>query len=355
MQDVLNSFDIADRKGFDDHDVIAALQSVDEEEKTKPSYAFETLAFRLVPSSHDNPWGFYFGPQFTYADANGTPIYSPAFDEITVDAIDYWIKRCNDSVNPLLKMRYSGLVWDFEQKIAHRGHPKDLYRVYVDSMLKVCNEDYCSHPVITTNTLERLFIVAKGQEADLASTKAVYASFESKHADDDSVRYWASQFLLMIEYKKHFTQPERERLVAMHEARLTRLSAPNNEGRVNPWLVQSQGDLLAKYYNTIQDKENGKRVLRIVEKAFLNEDEFMSPMQLLGNLQQVHQTYLHYGFTEEASRLSTILQKLGEKAKEEMQPYSYEFEIPKEVYQQADSMFGVQVVVSNAKVYQKII
>lgn len=67
-----------------------------------------------------------------------------------------------------------------------RLHTKglELYRTYVDSMLKVCNEDYCSHPVITVNTLERLFVITKNQSADLQLTKDAYNAFEARHAHD---------------------------------------------------------------------------------------------------------------------------------------------------------------------------
>ncbi len=343
IQDAFSPFDVLDTKGIDDSEIVSVLLSLDENENSKPEYGFELLAFRLVPYSEDNHWGFYFGPQSTFVDANGSPVYSPALDEITVDAIDYWTKRYKETINPLLKMRYAGLVWDFEQKVAHRSHCANLYRTYVDSMIKVCNEDYCSHPVVTTNTLERLFDVVNKQSADLIVVKTAFCDFEKRHGTDESVRCWASQFQLMIENKKCFTQVEKEHLVAQHESRLSRLYTPNTEGHINPWIVQSQGELLAKYYNSIQDKENIRRILNIVENAFRNEEKSMSAIQIMGNLQHVYQTYRLYGLEDEATRLTTKLQKLGEKAKDEMQTHSFEFQIPVEAYQQIDRMFGEQV------------
>lgn len=336
----LQSFDQVSKKGFYPHEIIYALSSVDAEEKQKPEYAYEELAFSLQPYQDGNPWGFYYGPQFTFADKNGDPIYSPSLDEVTPDAIAYWNKRVGESINPLFKARYAGLVWDFENRICKKGHVPTLRRNYVDSMLKVCNEDYLPHPTITANLLERLFEVTKSQQDDLEKTKQAYKDFEARHATDDAVRYWASRFLMMLEYKKAFTSEEQKEIVAEHEARLVRLSTPKANGHVDPWTIQKQADLLAQYYNSLQQKEEVKRVLKIEENSFKHETKSMSSLQLMGNLNLVHKAYIHYGLREDAVRLSIDLQKLGEKTKDEFQTFSHTIDIPQAVIDQADIMFG---------------
>ena len=340
IKEVLSTFDQVERKGYDYHEILGALSSVDEEEKAKPEFRYEALAFRLVPSSGDNPWGFYFGPQFTFEDKDGNPVYDPDITEVTPDAILYWETRYKECGNPLLVSRYAGLVWDFKQKIAHQAYSPDLYRSYVDSMLELCNGDYCSHPVITTNNLERLFVIARGQEPDLQLVKDAYNAFESRHAKDDTVRYWASKFLLMIDNRKKFSIEEIESLVKKHEDRLARLSTPEEGKELNPWNVKSQADLLCQYYNSTQKKDDIKRVVNVVEKAFLDESVSLSALQLMGNLEQIYQMYRHYGLESEATRLSVEIQKVGAKAKEEMQAHQMEYEIPQEVHDQADEMFG---------------
>ena len=60
----------------------------------------------------------------------------------------------------------------------------------------------------------------------------------------------------------------------------------------------------------------------------------------MGNLENVHQLYRFYGLEGEATRLSAEIQRIGEKAKEELEARSYEYEIPTEVQEQADSLFG---------------
>ena len=338
ISEVLAKFDVVDRKGFDAHAIISALSTVDEQEKNKSDFVFEDLAFSLVPSGNNN-WGTYYGPQITFKDQNENIIEEPALDDITIDAVLYWEQRYKATNNPLLTMTYAGLVWDFKLKVCHEKKDSDLYRKYVDSMLKVCNEDYTSHPVITTNILERLFNITKGQKEDFALLKAAYINFEDKNAVDNSPRYWSSRFNLMLKNKKLFTQDEIDTIVQEHEKRLARMCNPV-DGQVNPWNVESQASLLADYYNSQQKRQEIKRVLKCVEQAFISASENMNKLQLLGNLENLHAKYRHYSLEEEAQKLSIKLIELGREAKTEMQSHTIELTIPIEIHQQAEKMFG---------------
>ena len=341
INQVLSSFDIIGRKGFDFSQVASELISVDEKEKKKPEFRYEVVAMQLIPSQFDNPWGsYYYGPRFILSDQEGNPVYYPSIDDITSEAIMYWERRAQACTNPLLKVRYAGLVWDFKKDVAKKNFEPWLYRLYIDSMLQVCNEDYCRHPVVTVNLLERLFVLTKNSDADLKSTKDAYIAFEARHADDHAVRMWASRFILMVENKKSFTEDEKRAIVKEHEERLNRVATPNANGHLDPWLVQNQAGLLARYYISLQQKNDVKRVLNMVEAAFEHEASILSIMQLMANFETVCQEYNKYGLKEDYNLLTVKLQKLGERVKDEMQPYQTEFTIPKEIYDQADEAFG---------------
>ena len=333
-------FDVETRKGFDFHEIVNALATVDEVEKMKPEFVYEKIAMELVPTQTENPWGFYYGPQFTFANEQGELMYVPSLNDITSDTIMYWEDRAKVCNNPLLIARYADLVWDFKQKIAHRGQEPWMYRLCVDNMLRVCNEDYCSHPFIAINILERLFAIVKNTLADIQLVKNAFITFEQRHSQDDTVRVWASRFLLMMEYKKSFTNIEVNTLIKEHEDRLIRLSTPSNNEQMNPWIVMEQAKLLAKYYNSIQNRDDIKRVLNITERTFEHESSNMSAIQLMGNLETVCQMYSHYGLKDEWKQLSVKIQELGARVKEEMQPFQTEFESSQEVYDLADEYFG---------------
>ncbi|MBR4585085.1 MAG: DUF4209 domain-containing protein, partial [Bacteroidales bacterium] len=110
--------------------------------------------------------------------------------------------------------------------------------------------------------------------------------------------------------------------------------------KVNPWNVQQQAELLADYYNSQQNRIEIKRVLKTVEESFAQESDKITKMQLMGNYEMLYQKYRHYSLEDEAKRIAAEIQKIGKNAKDELQPQNIEFSIPKEVFEQVQSMFG---------------
>lgn len=253
-----------------------------------------------------------------------------------------WEQRYKVVTNALMRMRYAALVWDFKRRICNANYDKDLYRIYVDSMLEVAANDLSSHPVVTALVLERLFGIAKNNLDDLAKTKAALCAFEKRHATDSSIRCWACQFQLMCDNKKCFTKNEIDALAAAHEARLQRLQQPNANGKIDVWTLDAQANLLADFYNRCQQRDEIRRVLKVVEQAHKQSFDPENPLQRMGILEQLHHKYLHYGLHEDANALLTEIQEAGAQASQTLQKHGYEYTIPKEVFEQADVLFGTK-------------
>lgn len=339
LDEIIAAFDVAGKK-FEWHDIVKALCELPDDERLKPQCHYEWTAFMLQPNDSDKTFGGYFGPQATFAAPDGTPVYSPALSDITPDAILYWEQRYKSSSNAQMKMRYSGLVWDFKRRILNSNYDNDLYRTYVDSMLEVCNNNLTSHPVVTTIILERLFNITKNQVIDLSLTKKALRDFEARYATDQSARYWACQFMLMIENKKYFTKDEIDALVSQHEDRLKRLATTDKNGKIDVWSLDSQCDILANYYNRLNLKDEVLRVLKVSEVAHKKSFDTIEPMQKMGILEILHRKFLHYGLQTEANRLLPEIQSASIQAASTMQPHKYEFKIPKEVFDEAELLFG---------------
>lgn len=338
---ILDKYNEPDLKNIGYEDIIMDLNSVASEEQERDTYAFEQLAFRLQPQHGENPWGnYHYGPQFTFRAANGAPVYSPAFAEVTKEAVEYWNDRISECNNPLLKLRYATLVWDFQPSICHKQNNGNLYNIIVDAALDVCNGDYFKHPVLTVNMLEWLFAFTRNREDSFAKVKTAYADFEKRHSVDGAIRYWASRFQIMLDNKKCFSEEEKEKLVAEHEARLSRLANPGEDLPLNPWTVKAQACLLADYYTSKTEKEEVKRVLAVMEKSFHDYKGAMAGMQYAGILENIQHLYRHYNLDSEAKRMMVDVQNAYQEALAEMQPQKFEFEIPEEVKKQADLMFG---------------
>ena len=341
LAEVLAAYDVADYR-FEYHDLVGALCALPDGERAKPESHHEWTAFMLQPNDQDSTFGGYFGPHWTHADQQGTQYYTPAKEDITPEAVLYWEQRYKVVTNALMRMRYAALVWDFKRRICNANYDKDLYRIYVDSMLEVAANDLSSHPVVTALVLERLFGIAKNNLDDLAKTKAALCAFEKRHATDSSIRCWACQFQLMCDNKKCFTKNEIDALAAAHEARLQRLQQPNANGKIDVWTLDAQANLLADFYNRCQQRDEIRRVLKVVEQAHKQSFDPENPLQRMGILEQLHHKYLHYGLHEDANDLLTEIQEAGAQASQTLQKHGYEYTIPKEVFEQADVLFGTK-------------
>ena len=341
LAEVLAAYDVADYR-FEYHDLVGALCALPDGERAKPESHHEWTAFMLQPNDQDSTFGGYFGPHWTHADQQGTPYYTPAKEDITPEAVLYWEQRYKVVTNTLMRMRYAALVWDFKRRICNANYDADLYRTYVDSMLEVANKDLCSHPVVTALVLERLFYIAKSNLDDLAKTKTLLCAFEKRHAKDSSIRCWACQFLLMCDNKKCFTKDEIDALVAAHEARFQRLQQPNASGKIDVWTLDAQANLLADFYNRSQQRDEVRRVLKEAEQAHKLSFDPENPLQRMGILEQLHHKYIHYGLHEDANALLTEIQEAGAMASQTLQKHGYEYTIPKEVFEQADVLFGTK-------------
>jgi len=76
----------------------------------------ESMAFDFVEdyTDMDTGWGTYFGPMMVRNNGDGTSTESPSTRLITPEIMDYWSKRITETNNPILKARYSGLIWDWK-------------------------------------------------------------------------------------------------------------------------------------------------------------------------------------------------------------------------------------------------
>ena len=336
IKEVLNKYDALEKKRFYAHDVTSELSQVSDEDKTTLDFRYEMLAFSLVPSVNETEWGTHYGPQFYGKKSDGTPVTFPEFSSINNDAVLYWEKRAQETANPLLKMRYCGLTWDFKRIVCNDKYPNWLFDAYVQSILDVVNGDYEPHDVITVNDLESLAQLGNKSEKYKEEIKKAFTRFDDERTkDDNAARLWGALLGYVIKNKDVFTKEEETKIVLKHEERLKRLSSPSNK---NPWAANEQAKILADYYKSRQKQEDVKRVLNVMESAFRNNEKDMSPMQWMSNLEQIAATYASYNLPQERLRLLKEIEKAGNNALSEMTTKQFSFEIPKEALEQLKQM-----------------
>lgn len=109
IENVLSNYDVVGKK-FRFRDIVSDLGKLEDTEKMRQEFQYEVTGFNLQPNSTDSPWGFYFGPYLSGADADGKPIYYPSLADVTKEVVLYWESRYKSVSNVLLKMRYAALV-----------------------------------------------------------------------------------------------------------------------------------------------------------------------------------------------------------------------------------------------------
>lgn len=332
LQDILNQYDDVNRKKFYDHELRGSLSQIPLEEQQTDAYRYEMLAFSLVGNGNENDWGTYYGPMFTGRKEDGTPAYVPPFESITNEAVLYWESRIPKTNNPLLKMQYSGLVWDFKRKVCSDRYPSSLYTDYVTAMIDVINGDYEPHDVITVNVIERLSSFIKRDEQFKTQIKGALLRFDNERTSEDaSARLWGAYIRFITEHKTWFTPEEEAACITNHESRISRLISPTNN---NPWAVSEQAKALADYYKSRGKSEDLKRVLLVMEQSFRAAKNTMEPMQWMGNLEQIARTFTFYGLNDERARLLKEIEQAGCEAAKTLQPTGVSVDIPQEAFDQ---------------------
>ena len=330
--EVLNSFDAIDKKRYYAHDVTSELKQLPDEEKHTPQFRFEGIAFSLVANGNETEWGTYYGPMFSGKKADGSPASFPELSDIGNDTVLYWEIRAQQATNPLLKARYCGLVWDFKKRVCNDSYPNWLFDTYVQSLIDVANGDYEPHDVITVNVLERLSTLAGNNPKYVEQVKAAFVRFDKERTgDDNAARLWGALLGFIIGHKSAFSVEEEAGVINKHEERLKRLSRENNN---NPWAAKEQATILADYYKSRQKNNDIKRVLNVMEGAFRSNKKNMSPMQWMGNLEQIAGEYAAYGLQEERLRLMKEIEVAGNDALSEMTSKQFTFEYPKEALEE---------------------
>lgn len=326
INEIISEYSDINKTGFSFIDISEEFSKVSEEEKRLPEFNYETVAVSLVDNSRNEHWGTYYGPYLQLKDKDNNNIDVPPYESITVETITYWEKRIPQTENPLLKSRYCGLVWEFKFKVCNERHSSSLQQEYIKALLDAANGNYCKHPISIVVILERAFHIAS-KDKDYKDVKKAYSVFEKNYATDEFPAYWASQFRLMLNYPKRFSETEKNTLLSQHEERLKRLSATVNA----EWVALDQATLLADYYIKSQNLNEINRVLLIAENAFRNNFSSYSAMQQLGVLDDLAHKYAHYSLSKERERLITEISAIGNKAKNEMN----QFEVPTQYSQEA--------------------
>lgn len=292
----------------------------------------ESMAFDFMENyrSKDTGWGTYFGPMVVWNNGDGTVTESPSIKLVNREIIDYWTIRLSDTNNPILKARYSGLIWDFSKPILNESPDYKIGLEYIKSLIDVVEKRICRYETELIIKIKRALQVAisLNDKEQIEKAKQAIIQLEIEIGENDKPGLWGFSFDTLVGQRKiDLTQEEEENIIKALELRFEELTSVE---QLNPWNAEASAERLANYYRRKGEDEKVKDIILNLGKAYEAKEEDGNAMQVSSWLQHLHKIYMNYGLTEEANKVLVKLRELGPKINDELKPISSSFEIPKD-------------------------
>ncbi len=290
---------------------------------------WEQMAFDFTENypNDKSVWGTYFDSMCVLPNKEGKMVEYPSLQKVTPEILSYWEKRARESKNPLLKGRYSNLVWDFSERIKGEKPNYSIAQFFVDSVIEIAERDLHEYEVDVIKKLERALTLALtiNDEERINKLKNTIISYEEKIAEDDKPGLWGFSYELLVKNKKiNLIQKEEQRIIKDLEDRFERLLKGNDH-----WSAKNAAMLLADYY---KNKETSKAKNTLLKYGNIAQriSEQALPLVGVNLLQELYHIYLQYGLKEEANKLLIKIKGISKKIPSEMKKIEGLVEIPKD-------------------------
>lgn len=284
----------------------------------------ELIAFRFVENYHDVEKPFYKPLRQVTLEDGSVKIY-PDVAEVTANMMDYWQFRAENSLHPVVKARYAGLVHEFLFQVTGQKPVNTISRMFAQALLDTITNKLISVHVYQASKLERALSVAlKFNDAVLVNDiKNAILSLESGVPITETKNFWAFSFDLLVGGKrKLLTVEEETALVNRLEQRFEHFKNNDTEAA---WQA---GKRLCYFYQNKKDQSNIQRIMQELETAYRNEFNGQPLFQKVNTLEKLQKLYSQYGNGEKAAQLLIEIRATSKDADHEMKSVSGSGSIP---------------------------
>lgn len=334
LADIWAVYDVLEKKQFSSHDISTAINSLPKENPDKRFCVYEAMAFEFAENCNDKVWGCYYGPQWTFVKKESNEeVYLPDIKDVTEEMIGYWEQRALNVRNPLLRMRYTGLVLEFKKKLFNKEPDyNDIKQAHIQSLLEVVEGDYCQYETIALGYAERALSLAISFRNTELQERAVKAYFEAHRrfsSNDMLPGVWGRIFQSVIKHDRCFEAYEQV-LLQEQLSRFERLKklALENGDKTDKYshVLLDQIDLLSEYYHHKGEDEKIEPLLNTLLDAINVSIPIRGGMWGQSMIGMLQSRYRKYGFDKRANQLFVNLSDLGEETLNELQ--STEYSVP---------------------------
>lgn len=320
---MLEEFDIINKKGFDEYDVQKILGTHVSNESIELS--FEILAWKLVFSNKVNSWGTHYGP-VVIGNNNGETFEIPGREDIKSEAVQFWCERYKTVRNPLLKVRYCGLVWDYYYLLPDQRKPSDLYELYIDALLDVVRGEYFKRKVIGREYLQYTQGLVLKNSSKCAKWKSVLHNYVSQEeVTSINIGIWCAELDIINNSHDIFTEEERQSSIELIRHRYNHFCTTDNI-----YLLKDIMSLMYEYYVHYGEKQLAYNLLwdfeyRLEQHTSLNvlQKEVLYEL-LLGKYRQLG------GYSEDEKRIMRNIHAAATNSIQQMQRFDMPIDVTTE-------------------------
>lgn len=306
MNAIIHQYDQISNKGFSDSDIYRELEKEQSVKERNTTDFYEYIAFLLAEYLPDRyPWGCLFGYRYAIGMSDGSKKEFPSQNTITKEMVEYWESRIENSLNPILKQRYTALVLEFKKTICGTKPDHKLRRMNVELTKTLIEENYLTDETLIAIKLHYVFkLLPSIQDATLVRT---FVSTVSNLIRKSLDKGWLIDACLDILYDadKIFKDEEKELWIALIEEKMD--SARANK-KVDAWRNFCHTKRLMKIV-----KHNQEKLLLYINDSI---SDFRiscgdNEMMLYGNLESVRDLCMKFGLREKAKSILLEMQNLA--------------------------------------------
>lgn len=301
------------------------------------------MAFKLHEKS--DLWNKYYGPEFRSTNNDGTYIEIPPREAINEESIMYWERRIDEIQNPILKARYSGLVWEFKKEVSGKRPDISICVKHIESIILIANGDFSKDTIITAEQLMRavnLALTINNQQLAKDAFNALI-DYEDKHGIDDKPGLWGFSMDLMLANKKLQNDvSQAEKVACQMAARFQRLvdTYKSDPSRVGVRPIKLAGIYLCKYYHSLRSIDKVKHTIDEINTVYNTAvEQATNSFQTISYIEELMELYKFYGFNEDYQRLLVQLRSVSPEVNKLMTPIKTEFTIERERFDEYSQYF----------------
>lgn len=327
LSEVLDTFDHR-MLPQDEHSIASELNKVSGVETFSPAerkaFDAEIYAFNFQ-SAHGNDlgiWGIYWHELSSMKTTSGDTHLFPDIKLIDAEILEYWNLRSQSVKHPVLKARYSDLIWEIgkyfnkQHKDKNESKPKISKEVCtraINAYLESVEKNLFEHEFTAWDRLERglaLSISLKDKNLISVVRNAIF-NF-TKILNKSGKKWMWSRFDKLLwenSVALHINDEERKLVIDILENALNVTSDSSNKENFDPHFSTLAADRLQRWFNQTGQKEEAKNAIVLSCKAYESAAELANATLAISWLQDLIPRYKEAGLLDDVARIEQLILK----------------------------------------------